>query len=416
MRKKLSLRFTTLLAISAATLFTTATSATAQETILYSFGTTSTDGRNPYGNLIFDDAGNLYGTTANNGAFGGGTVFELSPVAGGGWTETSLHSFNPNTKDGYSPFASLIFGATGNLYGTAAKGGAHGGGTVFELSPNASGSWTEKTLHNFTQSSTTDGYDPQGNLVLDAAGNIYGTTDQGGPHSSGIAFELSPNGTGGYAEKLLHAFGASADDGNYPNSALIFDAAGNLYGTTEFGGLHTYGTAFELIPEAGGKWTEKILHNFNNNGTDGYQPEAGLIFDAAGNLYGTTEYGGVNFAGAVIELKPATGGHWTESVLHSFTDQNPDGGYPVALLVFDPAGNLYSTTAGGGVYGDGMVFELSPATGGTWTETQIYSFNESAGDGFIPLGALVLDSAGNLYGTTAGGGVYGGGTVFEITH
>jgi uncharacterized repeat protein (TIGR03803 family) len=427
--KTLSIGLRAVLAIIAATLFVTSTWAAAQERVLLNFN--GQDGRLPQAGLIFDAAGNLYGTTegggtgSNCGAFGCGTVFELTPAAGGGWTETVLYSFG-GSPDGADPLAGLIFDAAGNLYGTTGAGGTYDYGTVFELTPAAGGGWTETVLHNFNYN-VTDGYYPYAGLILDAAGNLYGTTSQGGTYGYGwgTVFELTPAAGGGWTEKVLHSFpDYNGTDGTSPYAGLIFDAAGNLYGTTSQGGTYIFrGTVFELTPAAGGGWTETVLHSFGN-GADADSPQAGLIFDAAGNLYGTTVEGGTGSncifgCGTVFELTPAAGGGWTEKVLYSFNANGTDGYYPYAGLIFDAAGNLYGTTRYGGTssgcapYGCGTVFELTPAAGGTWTETVLHNFGNGT-DGATPLAGLIFDAAGNLYGTTSSGGTYGYGTVFEL--
>ncbi len=427
--KTLSIGLRAVLAIIAATLFVTSTWAAAQERVLLNFN--GQDGRLPQAGLIFDAAGNLYGTTegggtgSNCGAFGCGTVFELTPAAGGGWTETVLYSFG-GSPDGADPLAGLIFDAAGNLYGTTGAGGTYDYGTVFELTPAAGGGWTETVLHNFNYN-VTDGYYPYAGLIFDAAGNLYGTTSQGGTYGYGwgTVFELTPAAGGGWTEKVLHSFpDYNGTDGTSPYAGLIFDAAGNLYGTTSQGGTYIFrGTVFELTPAAGGGWTETVLHSFGN-GADADSPQAGLIFDAAGNLYGTTVEGGTGSncifgCGTVFELTPAAGGGWTEKVLYSFNANGTDGYYPYAGLIFDAAGNLYGTTRYGGTssgcapYGCGTVFELTPAAGGTWTETVLHNFGNGT-DGATPLAGLIFDAAGNLYGTTSSGGTYGYGTVFEL--
>jgi len=223
--------------------------------------------------------------------------------------------------------------------------------------------------------------------------------------------------------KLLHTFAGGTSDGEFPQSRLIFDTTGNLYGTTPLGGIYNSGVVFELTPQAGGGWTEKILYSFMNNGIDGITPYGGLVPDASGNLYGTTSAGGTYGDGTVFELTPQVGGGWTEKVLFSFN--GTDGKEPYnGSLIFDTAGNLYGTTAYGGAFSTlsgGTVFELSPASDGTWTETVLHSFNNDGVDGYTPYSGLVLDSAGNLYGTTAVGGTLsrcppiGCGTVFELT-
>jgi uncharacterized repeat protein (TIGR03803 family) len=226
---------------------------------------------------------------------------------------------------------------------------------VFELIPTASGSWKEKILHDF-HNNGIDAWYPQGKLVFDSSGNLYGTTSSSS-YFAGAVFELTPKAGGGWTEKILHKFGVKFDDGWTPYAGLIFDA-GNLYGTTYGGGAHGFGTVFELTPQTGGDWTEKSLHSFNDDGKDGWSPEAGLVFDALGNLYGTTTEGGVYGDGTVFELARNVGGAWKERVLHSFNSTN--GETPYSGLIFDASGNLYGTTYGGGTHTDGTVFEIKP--------------------------------------------------------
>jgi len=424
---KRSTRLIAVLVILASTLFASPGRAAAQqETILHSFPGSSEDGYDPTTSLIFDPAGNLYGTTYFGGTPGGcpasdgcGIVFELTPVAGGGWTEKVLHAFKDNGKDGYYPNGALTRDGAGNLYGTTFQGGSHNDGTVFELVPGAGGIWKEMILHNFNVSGN-DGYEPVGALVLDAAGNLYGTTDRGGSHQQGTVFELTHLAGGGWSEKILHNFNANATDGYYPQG-VIFDSAGNLYGTTFAGGAYGVGTAFMLKHATGGGWTEKNLHNFANT-PDGDYPHAGLVFDSAGNLYGTTGGGGAYSEGTVFELTLTTGGNWMETVLYSFSSNingTNDGALPSDTLVLDAAGNLYGTTDVGGASNNGTVFRLSPASGGTWTEDILYSFG-GIPDGDYPAVGLIFDPVGNLYGTTSAGGAHSngglvGGTVFELT-
>jgi len=440
--KRLSIGLRAALAIFTVTLLVTNTWAATNwtEKVLHSFNQNNTGGVEPLAGLIFDAAGNLYGTTNWGGTYGGGTVFELTPTAAGGWAETVLHSFG-NGTDGAHPLAGLIFDAAGNLYGTTYYGGASqscqggsspGCGTVFELMPTGAGGWTEKVLHNFNNDGT-NGWWPRAGLITDAAGNLYGTTSAGGLYGRGIVFELTPSAGAGWTEKVLYSFNSNGADGHYPYAGLIFDAAGNLYGTTMSGGLYGRGTVFELTATAGGGWTEKVLYSFNSNGTDGHYPYAGLIFDAAGNLYGTTNEGGTYLCaphsdgcGTVFELTPEAGGGWTEQVLHRFG--NSDGALPVSgSLIFDSAGNLYGTTVFGGDYlcgpygdGCGTVFELTPKAGGGWTEQVLHSFNNNDSavtNGWWPWAGLITDTAGNLYGTTMySSGIAGSaGTVFQLT-
>ncbi|MGA8876750.1 MAG: choice-of-anchor tandem repeat GloVer-containing protein [Candidatus Korobacteraceae bacterium] len=328
------------------------------EQVLHSFGN-GADGLTLYSGLISDAAGNLYGTTYYGGTYGYGTAFELTPAAGGGWTEQVLYSFG---TDGSDPSAGLIFDAAGNLYGTTYIGGGDYRGTVFELTPAAGGGWTEGVLHNFTY---YDGQQPWAGPIFDAAGNLYGTTYYGGLYLAcpggasdcGTVFELMPGG-GRWGETILHNFGTGGD-GFSPTAGLILDAAGNLYGTTYGGGTYNQygGTVFELTPGVGG-WTETLLHSFGN-GTDGEAPDGALVFDTAGNLYGTTGGGGTYGGGTVFELTPTVGGGWTEQVLHNFGN-GVDGANPYTGLIFDAAGNLYGTTQSGGNHGAGTVFELTP--------------------------------------------------------
>jgi uncharacterized repeat protein (TIGR03803 family) len=249
--KRLFIGLRDILAIFALAVFVTG-SAASQEKVLHSFGN-GTDGLYPYAGLIFDAAGNLYGTTYEGGIHGYGTVFELTPEEGGGWTEKVLHSFNLNGTDAAYPQASLIMDSAGNLYSTSYEGGIHldpcggvGCGTVFELSPQEGGGWTEKVLHSFNLNGT-DGDEPYAGLIIDTAGNLYGTTIAGGIHNNGTVFELSPREGGGWTEKVVHSFG-NGTDGYEPYAGLIIDAAGNLYGTTVEGGIHGYGTVFEITP------------------------------------------------------------------------------------------------------------------------------------------------------------------------
>jgi uncharacterized repeat protein (TIGR03803 family) len=318
------------------------------ETVLYSF-TGGNDGGSPVASsLIFDGAGNLYGETFSS-ADGAGTVFKLSPASGGGYTETVLYNFTGGS-DGEDPYGGLILDSAGNLYGTTVLGGTSGYGTVFELSPASGGGYTETVLHSFTGGS--DGLYPYGILIFDSTGNLYGTTIQGGPAGDGTVFELSPTSGGGYTEAVLYSF-TGGSDGAVSTAGLILDSAGNLYGTTGNGGTSGYGTVFELSPAAGGGYTETVLYSFTGRS----DPYAGLIFDSAGNLYGTTIQGGTDNIGTVFKLSPASGGGYTETVLHSFT-YGSDGAYPYAGLIFDSAGNLYGTAQQGGPSGVGTAFEI----------------------------------------------------------
>jgi uncharacterized repeat protein (TIGR03803 family) len=336
------------------------------ETVLYSFGA-APDGALPgYVTPIFDAEGNLYGTTVHSGYYYHGTAFELTPSG----TEAVLWSFG-NGTDGQYPSSGLVFDAEGNLYGTTSGGGAYGGGTVFELSAPAGdeGSWTETILRSFGNG--TDGNTLFAGVVFDTQGNLYGTTYYGGAYycsgyGCGTVFELSPpsGGSGSWTETILHSFGAEKD-GASPVASLILDAGGNLYGTTSYGtgsGCRaTCGVVFKVTPSG----TETILHKFNFK--EGYRPVAPVIMDADGNLYGTTTSGGTygnkacdhSGCGTVFELTP-TKKRWTETILHSFDQNGTDGINPGGGLVFDAEGNLYGTTTSGGAYSYGIVFKVTP--------------------------------------------------------
>jgi uncharacterized repeat protein (TIGR03803 family) len=374
-------------ALALAVLLVPALAAQAQIfTVLYTF-TGGTDGSNPSVGLIRDAQGNLYGTTraggGSNCSGGCGTVFKLDTTG----KFTLLHTFN-GRGDGKNPFAGLIRDGSGNLYGTAFSGGASKLGTVFKL--DAAGK--QSVLHNFLG---IEGANPAAGLIRDAEGNLYGTARRGGAFKRGTVFKLKP-GTTGYVT-VLHTFTGGLDGGN-PAASLLRDAAGNLYGTTILGGTSNAGTVFKLDADG----NETVLHSFN--GTDGESPYAGLIGDAAGNLYGTTLYGGASY-GTIFKLDAAG----NETVLHSFTGA-PDGAGPSAGLIRDAAGNLYGTTYLGGTYGWGTVFKLDRAG----NETVLHSFT-SGQDGAVPLGGLIRDAQGNLYGTAYYGGAYGAGTVFKVT-
>ncbi len=231
----------------------------------------------------------------------------------------------------------------------------------------------------------------------------------------GTVFELMPDDKGGWTEKIIYAFGSSID-GGYPEGGLILDAAGNLYGTTVAGGTGSFsgnGTAFELTPIANGHWKQSVLHNFSSKGKeDGYWPASGLVMDATGNLYGTTQWGGTYDYGTVFELTPVGDGRWTETILHNFKLDGFDGLFPsLGALSFDSVGNLYGATSG--LWG--TVYQLTPAADGTWAERILHTF-ANAGDGWYPYADLAVDRSGNIYGTTNSqhnSGSYG--NVFEIT-
>jgi uncharacterized repeat protein (TIGR03803 family) len=413
--KRVSIIAATLLVIAGLIAASVPAFALRKERVLWHFN--GLDGWRPVGSLVFDSSGNLYGVTSQGGAKAGGEVFRLSPKSYGRWTKTVLHDFcsRKNCSDGVYPPDGLTIDTAGNLYGTTWEGGEYGAGVVFQLSRNTKGRWTEKVLHSF--GAAEDGSAPQAGVTFDAAGNLYGTTIYGGTHqcqnvTCGVVFQLSPGQNGEWTESVIHNFQDNGSDGYWPATRVTVDSAGNLYGTTIGGGV-----VFKLAPGANGKWTEKIPYFF----TEG-DPSA-VILDAAGNLYGTTDTGTRFGDGAVFELIPDQKGHWREQILHYF--HHPLG---ASRLIFDTAGNLYATTAAGGRYsqpyecsGCGTAFELSPGTDGRWTATGLHDFGKGK-DGVEPDGSLVFDSVGNLYGVTFQGGIQaqhclvagGCGTVFEI--
>jgi uncharacterized repeat protein (TIGR03803 family) len=341
--------------------------------------------------------------------------------------ETVLHNFVAYSSDGWYPYAGIVFDGVGNLYGTTRSGGIHGSGTVFELLPEVGGGYKEKIVHNFD---FLDGVFPEAGLIFDSSGNLYGTTYLGGSrecvdNGCGTVFELMPQGGGKWEEEVLYTFSDDGADGLNPVAGLVFDLAGNLYGTTAGGGLYGSGTVFELSPQAGGGWIETIQHSFRYDGStyfDGSEPVAGVTFDSSGNLYGTTVNGGTHNRGTVFEMEPIPGGAWTEEVVYAFAETVGDGFGPAAGVITDSAGNLYGTTSGGGAYDNGTAFEL--VHGAAWSENILHSFDKNASDGALPEAALTFDARGNLWGTTASGGAIIGaappkqpqpGTVFELT-
>lgn len=403
---------------------------------LHSF-TGAPDGANPTGGLVADAAGNLYGTTnlaGTDSACSCGAVFELSPpsVPTGAWTETILYSFKGGNDDGESPEGSLTFDKAGNLYGTTLEGGPGSTGTVFELSPPAAkgGVWVEKVLF-FFPSTGKQGKWPSGSLIFDGKRNLYGTTESGGTIQGcicGTVFEMTPPATqgGDWTESVLYTFGTATNDGLDPGPGLVL-RSGALYGVTQVGGTTQAGIVFELA-STDGVWTENILYTFPG-GSGGSAPRGGLIFDTPGNLYGTVRAGGnpnsdcVEGCGLVFELSPPTtsGNPWEETTLYTFHG-GTDGGSPLGGVVRDALGDVYGTAAVGGVQGstgnNGVLFKLTPPSvaGGAWTESVLHAFGGSTvEDGRLPASPLILVN-GKFYGTTYQGGTSANlGTVFRVT-
>jgi uncharacterized repeat protein (TIGR03803 family) len=342
-------------------------------------------------------------------------------------TEQVVYTFT-NPGGGLSPNGGLILDNAGNIYGVTFSGGQYGGGTVYKLSPCENGRVVESVLHSFEPDGAS-GIEPNGPLVFDASGNLYGTTFYGGRNNCtrennirgcGMVYELIPQPDGTWVEQVLHQFDSDGRDGTNPYAGLLIDAAGNLYGTTYFGGNSTEcgkfgcGTVYELTPGANGVWTEKILIDFDYSA--GFYPVAALTPDGSGNLYGTTTQGGKGSNGKVFELTPTTTGGWSESILHNFAFGTTDGADPEAGVTFDSSGNLFGTTFLGGTGGYGILYELTPSEDGTWSETIIHNFPGNLSDAAQPgPGKLVFDSVGNLYGASGTGGAMFEGTVFEFT-
>ncbi len=378
------------------------------------------DGASPYASLIADSSGNLYGTTVGGGTHQGGTVFELSPDGNGGWTYNTLYSLTGG-NDGKYPWATLAFDNEGNLYGTCTEGGTNSAGTVFELSPGTGGSWTLTRTYSFTNQGGLG--TPVAGVVVDSAGNLYGTT-QNGQSNHGAAYELTPSGDT-WTEQTVHDF-TGGTDGNEPsNGGLIMDRLGNLYGTTAFGGTYGRGVVFRLR-NTGGGWIETVLYNFTGNADDGSLPLGYLVVDNRGSLYGTTAFTTFgDWKGGVYKLTPpptasqssATGAQWQISWLYHFTG-GADGGGSYSGVVFDSAGNLYGTTYSGGTQNQsacngycGVVFKLTPSP---WTESVLWTFTGNA-DGGIPEDGVFVAPSGNLYGTASMGGHFDLGTVFQLS-
>ncbi len=391
--------------------------AAGNEKVLYAFKGTP-DGSGPTSSLISDHAGNLYGTTAGGGTYGYGTVFKLSPVSGH-WKETVLHSFSA-APDGNYPLGGLVMDRAGNLYGTTSEGGLSCGigvtcGVVFQVDPSGA----ETVIFQFDGA---DGLRPTGALIADAKGNLFGTTQDGGAYGNGVVVELKRGSGGTWTENVLYSFTQNSWDGTTPMEGLALDKAGNLYGTTYFSdnGLGP-GAVFEL-KRSGSNWKESVLYQFTG-GADGKGPVAGVTIHD-GKLYGTTVYGGLG-GGLVFQLQSGSSG-WSESVIYTFTG-HPNGVTPSAGLIFDKSGNAYGTTVYGGwrycdVEGCGTIYKLTPQSGGGWQESVVYRFNgRGVGDGEFPQASLLQDGKGHLYGTTAEGGRrkdcsgLGCGVVFEFT-
>jgi uncharacterized repeat protein (TIGR03803 family) len=382
--------------------------AAATTEIIYSFAGED-DGEYADTDLVIDGAGNLYGTTVLGGDFGGGTVWQLTP-SDTGWAHTVLYSFTGGA-DGGEPYKGVTLDAQGNIYGTAVTGGSgscEGGcGVAYKLT-NSCGTWTQTVIHSFTGGN--DGSGPGAGLTIDQHGNLYGMAPTGGADGLGVVFQLYPNQTGHWTLKVIHTFTGGTDGATGSAGRLVL-RGGHLYGAATAGGAYGKGTAFELTPTRTGEWDFKTIYSFKGQPDAGF-PYGGLIFDPAGNVYGTTYYDGANNLGSVYELSPSPVGEWIEEVLYSFRS-GTDGNSSIGNLVFGRAGNLYGTTSEGG-FGSGTIFGLTRGPNGTWTERVAHRF-QGPPDGAYAYNGMVADGAGNFYGATVHGGADDEGAIYKFT-
>ena len=378
-------------------------------TVLHNF-TGGQDGGTSFAPLTMDNAGNLYGTAYHGGTAKQGVVFKLTRK-GGSFVFNTLHSFGDG--EGNGPYSKVTIGPDGSLYGTTQTGVLGPGceglgcGTVFNLKPpptackSALCAWSYSLVYQFPAGGNSGAF-PTSAPVFDHNGNMLGATP--GDVSYGNVYELKPS-NGSWTQSVLHSF-TGGSDGNYPAGDVIWDQAGNLYGVTYMGGTSGDGVVYQMAPSGSG-WTENVLHSFDP-ASDGANPDAGLIFDKSGNLYGTTTGDSTDGVGTVFMLSPA-GGAWTSTVLYRFSKWEE----PRASLAMDAAGNLYGTADRGGKDRGGTIFKLTPGGGG-WTYSVLKEFIDPCDEGCFPRGGVILDASGNLYGTTSGGGTYGQGVVWEI--
>jgi uncharacterized repeat protein (TIGR03803 family) len=356
------------------------------ELTLHSFQNNSADGGLPQAALLQAFNGTMYGVTFAGGANSQGTIFSVSPAG----VETALYSFGA-AGDGANPFGSLIVGADGNFYGTTVNGGQYGGGTVFKVTSGG----VETVVHSFGNGQ--DGQNPYGNLVLASDGNFYGTTAGGGVNGEGTVFKLTPQGV----ETVLHSFDSSAGDAYHSVSGLLQASDGNLYGTSQGGGANNAGAVFKISLQG----VESVLHSFAG-GSDGAGPTQGLIQGVDGSLYGTTGDGGSGAAGVLYKITLAG----RVSIIYTFGQSYLDGEGPNCTLVQGSDGNFYGTTQRGGANFAGTIFEVTPAG----SETVLYSFGNTPGDGLVPSSGLIYHYNGHFFGTTSAGGTNNSGTVFKF--
>jgi uncharacterized repeat protein (TIGR03803 family) len=389
-------------------------------TILHNF-TGGPDGDMPYSGVTLDRVGNLYGTTTQGGNTGLGTVYQLK-LFHDHWLLNPLYQFQQPI--GAYPQGRVVFGPDSSLYGISSAGGTgtgisgpggnpcpHGCGAVYKLQPQPTScktsicNWIATSLYSFTGGA--DGYSPSFvDPVFDQAGNLYGTTEGGGPGTCGVVFQLTP-GHGSWTESVLHGFDCGFD-GFAPSSGITFDTAGNIYGTASAGGAGG-GTVYKLS-RSGSSWIETTLYAFQQD-LDGSEPVAPVLLEAAGTLYGATIGAGPHNDGTVFKLQ-SSGGNWIFSLVFGF-DQGRIYGGPNGNLLMDSRGNIYGTTWSGGAFANGSVFKLTPTGLGGWTYTSLHDFTGE--DGSLVFGGPTMDANGNLYGTAAMGGQFGHGVVWKIT-
>jgi len=397
-----------LLSISAALALVVTASASSTK-ILYSLAG-GADGEYTDTDLVVDSAGVIYGTSVQGGRHGGGTVFQLAPTSSG-WRHSVLYDFTGGA-DGGEPYKGVTLDRQGNLYGTTVTGGGgacEGGcGVVFKLTRSGA-NWNQSVIHTF--SGGDDGSGPGSGLTIDRFGNVYGMTPTGGAFGLGVIFQLKPHTDGTWTLRVLHPFTGGNDGQAGSAGRLLLGHAGNVYGVTTTGGANGKGVVFKLSRVLGGKWRFSTLYAFKGQPDAGF-PYGGLAFDKSGNLFGTTYYHGANNLGSVYKLSRSSNGTWTEKVLYSFKG-GTDGSGSIARVVFDAAGNLYGTTSEGGA-GYGTIFKLTPGASRSWTESVVHRFQGSP-DGAFAYNPMVVDSAGNFYGATVHGGTNNDGAIYKFT-
>ena len=385
--------------------------------VIHNFGVSS-DGAAPFATVTGDSAGNLYGVTFKgpfqHGCFfdGCGTVYKLSPNADGTWTETILYEFT-GASDGLAPAVPVAVDPMGNIYGTTQSLGQQPG-TIFELVRSSNGSYLQQTLRTFDD--TNGGLSPYA-ITLDPHGRLFGTTLFGGVFDRGLVFRLDRTSITIWSEKVLRNF-----NDPWGASRLLLDAAGNIYTTTNQGGTAGKGTVIKLTPGTDPyRWTLTVLYSFAGS-PDGALPSSGLTADGQGNFYGTTEQGGSANCGTVFELSPTSDGGWHETILYSFQNRQ-DGCFPPSGVTFDSAGNLYGTMTSGGPAGIGLVYKLTHLPSGQWSKSVLHTFSGEDGKYPYTIGNVFVDANNNLYGTALLGGAgmncsqpgQGCGVVWEIT-